>query len=101
MALCFLTASKRWRLLTDGTPIICYRHDSHSDLPFDEKLLKLLNHWIKHNEDHALNYRNWVEKAKAKGKDETGLPIEEAAEMSLAINEKFEAALATKIMPIA
>ena len=100
MAWCFLTASKRWRLLTDGTPIICYRHDSRSDLPFDEKLLKLLNHWIKHNEDHALNYRNWVEKAKAKGKDETGVPIEEAAEMSLAINEKFEAALATKIMPI-
>jgi hypothetical protein len=40
-------------------------HDSHSEMPFDEKLLKLLNHWIKHNEDHALNYRNWAEKAKA------------------------------------
>jgi hypothetical protein len=68
-------------------------HDSHGEMPFDEKLLKMLNHWIKHNEDHALNYRNWAEKAKANGKDEAAVLLEEAAEMSLATNEKFEAAL--------
>mgnify|MGYP000022356956 CR=1 FL=1 len=45
-------------------------HDSHGEMPFDEKLLKLLNHWIKHNEDHAFNYRNWAEKAKANGQKE-------------------------------
>ncbi len=69
-------------------------HDSHDEIPFDEKLIKLLSHWIKHNEDHALNYRNWAEKAKANGKSETAGLLEEAAEMSLTINEKFEAALA-------
>jgi hypothetical protein len=68
-------------------------HDSHGEMPFDEKLLKMLNHWIKHNEDHALNYRNWAEKAKTNGKDEAAVLLEEAAEMSLATNEKFEAAL--------
>ena len=70
-------------------------HNSHGELPFDKKLLKLLNHWIKHNEDHASNYRNWAEKAKANGKGQTAGLLEEAAELSLAVNEKFEAALAT------
>jgi len=46
----------------------------------------MLNHWIKHNEDHALNYRNWAEKAKTNGQ-------EEAAEMSLAVNDRFQKAL--------
>ena len=69
-------------------------HDSHGELPFDEKIVKMLSHWIKHNEDHASNYRNWAEKAKANGKDDTGVLLEEAADMSLAINDKFEAALA-------
>jgi len=69
-------------------------HDSIGELSFDEKMAKLLDHWIKHNQDHALNYRNWAEKAKANGKDEAGMLLGEAADMSLAINAKFEAALA-------
>jgi hypothetical protein len=69
-------------------------HDSHEEMPFDEKLTKLLSHWIKHNQDHALNYRNWAEKAKTNGRGQTAGLLEEAAEMSLTINEKFEAALA-------
>ena len=69
-------------------------HDSHGELSFDDKMAKLLDHWIKHNQDHALNYRNWAEKAKANGKADAGGLLEEAAEMSLAINKKFAAALA-------
>ena len=69
-------------------------HDSHDEIPFDEKMKKLLSHWIKHNEDHALNYRNWAEKAKVNGKSNVAGLLEESAEMSLTINEKFEAALA-------
>ena len=63
-------------------------------MPFDEKLLNMLNHWINRNEEHALNYRNWAEKAKANSKANAGVLLEEAAEMSLAINEKFAEALA-------
>jgi hypothetical protein len=54
----------------------------------------LLNHWIKHNEEHALNYRNWAEKAKTNGQEEAGALLVEAAVMSLAVNEKFQKALA-------
>ena len=71
-----------------------HHNDSHGELSFDEKIEKTLSHWIKHNEDHASNYRNWAEKAKANGKDKAGILLEEAADMSLAINEKFEAAQA-------
>jgi hypothetical protein len=70
-------------------------HESQGELSFDEKLEKMLSHWIKHNEDHALNYRNWAENAKANGREKAGLLLEEAADTSLAINEKFQAALAS------
>ncbi|CAB1068216.1 hypothetical protein D1AOALGA4SA_282 [Olavius algarvensis Delta 1 endosymbiont] len=69
-------------------------HDSTEEMSFDDKLAKLLSHWIKHNENHAINYRNWSEKAKRNGKDEAAALLEAAADMSLAVNEKFEAALA-------
>ncbi len=69
-------------------------HDASPELPFDEKMFKILQHWIKHNEDHALNYRNWAQKAKANGKQQACKLLEEAAALSLAVNEKFEAALA-------
>ncbi len=69
-------------------------HDSRSEMPFDEKLLKLLNHWIKHNEDHASNYRSWAEKAKANGQEEAAALLDEAAEMSLAVNDRFQKTLA-------
>ena len=68
-------------------------HEAHDEMPFDEKLLKLLDHWIKHNEDHALNYRKWAEKAKANGISNAAGLLEEVADMSLTINEKLEAAL--------
>ena len=70
-------------------------HEAHDEMPFDEKLLKLLDHWIKHNEDHALNYRKWAEKAKTNGISDAAGLLEEVADMSLTINEKLEAALAT------
>ena len=55
-----------------------HHHDSHGELSFDEKIEKMLSHWIKHNEDHASNYRNWAEKAKANGIDKAGILLEEA-----------------------
>jgi len=59
-------------------------------MPFEEYLLKTLNHWIKRNQDHALNYRNWAEKAKTNGHEETRALLEAAAEMSLAVMTGFK-----------
>ena len=67
--------------------------ESPSEMPFEEKLRKILDHWIKHNEDHAQNYQKWAEDAKSKGFNEAGELLIEAADMSLKINQKFEEAL--------
>lgn len=72
-------------------------HEMRSPLSFDEKMIKLLEHWIKHNDDHAETYRDWAQKAKEKNMREAGLLLEDAAEMTRMISKKFEEA-ATLIM---
>ena len=67
-------------------------HEVQSTLSFDEKMIKLLEHWIKHNDDHATTYRDWAQKAKEKDMDEAGSLLEDAAEMTLEISKKFEEA---------
>ena len=68
-------------------------HEIKSALSFDEKMIKLFDHWIKHNEDHAQTYRDWAQKAKEKSKNEAAQLLEEAAEMTVLINKKFESAV--------
>ena len=47
----------------------------------DEKTLNiLLVHWVKHNESHEEGFREWVDKARAMGKEETASNIEKAIE---------------------
>jgi hypothetical protein len=65
----------------------------NSTLSFDEKMIKLLEHWIKHNEDHARTYRDWAQKAKEKNKEKAAQLLEDAADMTLVIGRKFESAV--------
>lgn len=54
----------------------------------DEKTLKiLLLHWINHNETHEEGFREWVEKAREIGKEETANHIEKAIEYMQKANE--------------
>ncbi|UCF93723.1 MAG: hypothetical protein JSW39_06075 [Desulfobacterales bacterium] len=68
-------------------------HDLQSAMAFHEKLVKLLQHWKKHNQDHATTYRNWAENAKANNMAEAAAALEEAADLTVSINAKFERAL--------
>lgn len=70
-----------------------HSHDQESNLSFQEKMIKLLEHWIKHNLDHAKNYTDWATKAEAEGMDDVAGLLKEAAAMNEDINVKFEAAL--------
>ncbi|MCC0661435.1 MULTISPECIES: zinc transporter [unclassified Clostridioides] len=57
-----------------------HNHEESSESK-DEKTLKiLLVHWINHNETHEEGFREWVEKARAIGKEETAKSIEKAIE---------------------
>ena len=70
-----------------------HNHKTHGDLTFNEKLVKLLEHWIKHNDDHAENYRDWAKKTKEKGMNDVGLLLEDVVGMTELINNKFKKAL--------
>ena len=80
-----------------------HSHDHHHDhasgsngtLSFEAKMIKLLEHWIKHNDDHADSYRDWAQKAKEHGMPEAGALLEEVAQMTGSITGNFEKALAT------
>jgi len=69
-----------------------HHHEIQSTLSFNEKLIKLLEHWIKHNEDHAKTYKDWAVKAKEKNMVGADFLLEDSAEMTMLINKKFEEA---------
>ena len=70
-----------------------HHHHAAEEIPFTQKMEKLLEHWIKHNVDHAKNYRDW--KAKAEKENLTGLAeiLEQAALATTQLNENLEKAL--------
>lgn len=71
-----------------------HHHEIKSDLTFKEKLIKLLDHWVKHNQDHAETYRDWAEKAKDNELSEVGGLLDEVHALTMQINEKFKQAAA-------
>jgi hypothetical protein len=69
-----------------------HHQESATPLSFEEKMSKLLNHWIRHNDDHADNYRQWARQAEENGHPEVAALLEEAARMTVEISGRFEAA---------
>jgi len=67
-------------------------HEVKSELSFDEKLIKLLEHWLKHNEDHAGNYKDWAEKARQNQLDAVGALLDDVCDLTAVINAKIESA---------
>ena len=67
--------------------------ESGSGLGFSEKLEKMLDHWLRHNADHAQTYRKWEEMAKNEGMEGVASLIKEAADASDSMNELFRKAL--------
>ena len=56
----------------------------------DEKTLNiLLVHWVNHNESHEEGFREWVDKAREMGKEETAVNIEKAIECLKQVNENL------------
>lgn len=68
-------------------------HEVKSDLSFEEKMVKLLEHWIKHNAEHAANYQNWAEKAQTQNMEAVASLMKEAASLTHEISAKFQTAI--------
>ena len=69
-----------------------HSHDDKSEMPFEEKLSKILDHWIKHNKDHADTYKDWADRARNAHMEAVAELLESAADLNFTMNEKFEAA---------
>ena len=65
---------------------------SHSPLTFPEKLIKLLDHWIDHNDHHAKDYRKWAEDARENGYTDVADLLGSAAELTGTISDRFREA---------
>jgi nickel/cobalt exporter len=57
------------------------------------KLRVLLDHWIKHNREHAQEFTDWAEKARVFGQAAVHDDIEQAAQQMNKANEFLLAAL--------
>ncbi len=65
------------------------------------KLLAMLDHWIEHGDSHAVNYREWAEKASAAGEEAVAKEIHLAIDDSEAVKnhlKRAKAILAAKMV---
>ncbi len=72
-----------------------HHHHNNDDtvLTFEEKFVKLLEHWIKHNEDHADTYRDWMKKLEGSKVANAAEVLNKAAAMTEMINNEFKEVL--------
>lgn len=56
-------------------------------------MIKLVTHWIRHNDDHVANYRDWAKKAADAGLGEVAAELETAAGMTADTTAVFKRAL--------
>jgi rubrerythrin len=66
--------------------------NKHAPLSFSEKLEKLLNHWIQHNDHHIGDYQKWAQEARENSQTEVADLLESAAELTDAISDRFREA---------
>ena len=62
---------------------------SHAPLSFADKLTKLLDHWIQHNDHHAEDYRKWAGQARENGQAAVADQLDAAADLTDAISAHF------------
>jgi len=70
-----------------------HSHEDEKNISNKEKIVKLLNHWIKHNDDHTENYKKWAQIAKSENMLELSEVLEDIAKKSKDMNVLFEKAL--------
>ena len=71
-----------------------HHHDTHAaNLPFEQKLVKRIEHWIAHNADHARTYREWAQQTAENGFPAVASLLETAARSTTDISGLLEEAL--------
>jgi hypothetical protein len=70
-----------------------HHKDAESELTVLEKAVKMIEHWIKHNQDHSKTYREWADKLKKENLPAAAALIDEVAASHDGINDKFQQAV--------
>lgn len=58
-----------------------------------DKLRALLPHWLEHNKEHAIEFRNWADRACLAGQAAAAQEIYRAAEAMQQANDALQSAL--------
>jgi hypothetical protein len=71
-----------------------HHHEETIDggMTFAQKMARLLEHWVKHNDDHSDNYRTWADRARENGLPEVADKLVSAAEQTDEITRIFKEA---------
>jgi len=56
-------------------------------------MIKMIEHWIHHNQDHAKSYREWARRAEEQGHNEVCQILQSIADSTVQQNESMEKAL--------
>ena len=64
----------------------------HSALSFSDKLTRLLDHWVDHNDHHAEDYKKWAKAARENGQEDVAALLESAAQLTDTISDRFREA---------
>ena len=67
-----------------------HEEKSQGQLAMPDKLLKMVQFWVHHNEEHARSYRDWAGRAREMGLAEIGVILERLAGEALRPNEELE-----------
>jgi hypothetical protein len=52
-----------------------------------------MEHWLRHNQDHADSYKDWAIRARGIGEEQVAEILEDVADMNHAQNEKIRKAM--------
>jgi hypothetical protein len=62
-------------------------------------LVKLLTHWVQHNDHHAADYRQWAQDARENNQAAVADLLDQAADLTDTISDRFREA-GEKIEPV-
>lgn len=65
-------------------------HEKPHELSFEEKLEKLLVHWIEHNKNHADTFFTWAQRAQEKDLNKIAEDIKKAGDLSSVVTKHLK-----------
>jgi ferritin len=66
-----------------------HSHEAEKPLSDRDKLIRMFEHWLQHNEDHARSYEDWAGRARTMGEQEALQLLQDMAVSAREQNERL------------